>query len=321
MNWEAAHADAIGGRSEQQDRGEIWFDRNGRAFLAIVADGMGGHEGGALAAQSVIDVAKELWESHRRPIERADELLSKICITAHVRINCAAKNARQKPGSTCAILYGDEHTVAWAHVGDSRIYHFRNGVMVGRSHDHSMVQLLVDQGKISEAEMATHPDQNLILQSIGGERDPKPEFGKATPASGDAFLLCSDGLWEAVTPGEMGKALLGKSLSAMATSLVTTAARRRGARSDNVTAALIRVAAPIKTPRHYSFWITLIIAMSIAVVGAAALFVSILVNGWLWNPSTLHRYHNKVHGFSTVQVVGENSRLPVRTVLRRDLAG
>jgi hypothetical protein len=125
------------------------------------------------------------------------------------------------------------------------------------------------------------------LQSLGGERDPKPEFGKATPASGDAFLLCSDGLWEAVTPEEMGKALLGKSLSAMATSLVTTAARRRGARSDNVTAALIRVAAPIKTPRHYLFWITLIIAMSIAVMGAAALFVSILVNGWLWNPSTL----------------------------------
>ena len=246
MIWEAASADAIGGRSEQQDRVGVWRDPQAGVVLAVVADGMGGHEGGALAAQSVIDAADEVWARAARPASKPVELIASIIRVAHERINAVSEGSGKRPGSTCVVFYGDDKRTAWGHVGDSRIYHFRGGALVKRSRDHSMVQLLADRGEITEAQMATHPDQNLILQSLGGERDPRPDFDELPVAPGDAFVLCSDGLWEAVSAEEMGKALMHQPLPATAEALVDTAAQRRGPRSDNVSVALVRVAGRIR---------------------------------------------------------------------------
>lgn len=284
MTWDAASAHAIGGRSEQQDRVAVWRDPAAGAVLAAVADGMGGHEGGALAAQCVVDVAGELWQQARRPLAKPFDLLGDICRRAHARINESSRDAVKKAGSTCVLFYGDANQTAWAHVGDSRLYHFRGGALVGRSRDHSMVQLLVDQGELAEADMADHPDQNLILQSLGGDRDPRPDFDQLPVAADDAFVLCSDGLWEAVTPEEMFEALGRQPLGAAAESLVNTAARRRGKRSDNVSVALVRVAGPVTRPQRRRWTVsksTVVALAAGALLGAAAAWLITQAPG-LW---------------------------------------
>lgn len=239
MTWKVATADAIGGRAEQQDRVGAWQDTGNDAVLAVVADGVGGHRGGAQAAQIVLDTASEFWSRSPRPVAWPHDLLTEICLAAHERINAAGDGSDSDPASTCAILYADDKLAAWAHVGDSRIYHFREGKPVGRTKDHSVVQLLLDQGEIAESEMASHPDQNLILQSLGGDRAPKVSFDQVSIQPGDGFVLCSDGLWEMMQAGEMGAALSQQDLPAAALALAGEAARRGGARGDNVSIAMV----------------------------------------------------------------------------------
>lgn len=240
MNWEIAHAQEVGGRDEQQDRVAAFEARNGREFLLVVADGAGGHTGGALAAQDVIDAATARWREHRRTRVEPRSLLGGICQDAHRRIAARGGTGRNAPRSTCVVLYVDADAAHWANVGDSRVYHFRDGSVAACSRDHSVVQMLVDMGKIREDEIATHPDQNRLTQSLGGERPPAPDFGCATAAADDGFLLCSDGLWERVTPEEMAAALAASSLDTAAASIARQAAQRGGPDADNVAVALAR---------------------------------------------------------------------------------
>jgi serine/threonine protein phosphatase PrpC len=97
-------------------------------------------------------------------------------------------------------LYIEDNQAWWAHVGDSRLYHFNRKKLLSRTKDHSIVQLLVDLERISEEEMATHPDQGRLLKGLGGDEPIKPDFGQATLHAGDSLLLCSDGFWEQISP-------------------------------------------------------------------------------------------------------------------------
>jgi len=209
MIWQAAKAEAIGGRKEQQDRVELFESRDGSERLLVLADGMGGHSGGAIAADAVVETARSLWRKH---------ILQPLAPEQLLRAN-------------------------WAHVGDSRLYRFRGSDLVGRTLDHSVVQMLVDMGKVDEEEMATHPDQNRLTQSLGGDSDPEPDLESARVEMGDGFVLCSDGLWERVTTDEMLEALGAEVLNVEAKRLVELAADRGGADGDNVTIALARTAA------------------------------------------------------------------------------
>lgn len=240
MYWETAHAQDVGGREEQQDRVAAFEGRNGREFLLVVADGAGGHTGGALAAQDVIDAAAARWRGHRRTSGEPRSLLDGICQDAHRRISARGGTGRNAPRSTCVVLHVDGDTAHWANVGDSRAYHFRHGRVAARSKDHSVAQMLVDMGRIQEDEMATHPDQNRLTQSLGGDGSPTPDLGWATVRANDGFLLCSDGLWERVTSEEMAAALTATSLDTAAASIVRQAAQRGGSDTDNVTVALAR---------------------------------------------------------------------------------
>ena len=238
--WDTAMADAIGGRSEQQYRVAVFRDGGSGAVLAVVADGLGGHVGGAAAAQAVIDAAGEFWAQSPKPAAEPEQLLADICLAAHRRIVAMSTETGRDGHSTCALLYGDTKVTAWLHVGDSRVYHFRGATIVGHTRDHSLIQLMVERGDIQEAEMADHPDQNRLLQALGGDREPRPDSGQAQAGEGDAYLLCSDGLWEAITPDEMARALVGRPLATVARELTEVAATRRGPSSDNIAVALVR---------------------------------------------------------------------------------
>jgi serine/threonine protein phosphatase PrpC len=242
MIWTTAVADAIGGRSEQQDRVAAFRTADGSVCLAVVADGMGGHQGGALAAQAVVDAAAAAWEETGGSVPDPQAFVLDACRRAHAAVNREGRALGIMPHSTAVFLMVDATGARWCHVGDSRLYRFRGGAMLERTRDHSLVQLMVDLGEVRESDMATHPDQNKLFKSLGGADDPEPGAGAAAVGPDDAFLLCSDGLWEQISVEEMADALAADDLDRAAAELVDLAALRGGALGDNAAVALVRPA-------------------------------------------------------------------------------
>ena len=239
MAWQFGVASDIGGRDEQQDRVEVIASPHGDDYLIVVADGMGGHHGGALAAQAVVDSSKDYF--NKASISDPLSSLEKLCSQAHQTIVDVGEQGSQSPGSTCVMLYVSADEACWAHVGDSRLYHFRNGEVLTRTQDHSMVQLLVSRGEMTEAEMADSPLQNQLYMRLGGEQLPKPELGAAEVQQGDVFMLCSDGFWESVDQEEVSTTLSEYDLEDAAERLVKLAKERGGNGGDNITVAMARM--------------------------------------------------------------------------------
>ena len=233
---EAACLEDISERDEQQDRVEIFVQDS--ASLIVLADGMGGHEGGAIAAQAVVDVAREQFDvaTDMEPTE----LLVDIIEGAHERINVVGAERGVRPHSTCVLLHLTANEANWAHVGDSRLYRFDDGRLVDRTIDHSVVELMRLQGRITEEEMKTHPDQNRLYEALGGNQKPQYEIGQTATAAGDGFLLASDGLWENVDEEELELVFETRELTEALRSLVDRAKARGGAECDNVSVAATR---------------------------------------------------------------------------------
>lgn len=243
IRWQLAYAQHIGGREDQQDRVAILREPEERATLLVLADGMGGHRDGALAAQAVIDVADSHWQQYladQLPVD-PDFWLSTLLKDAHQEINRIDQEHYRHPGSACILLWLERQQAVWLHVGDCRLYHFRQGHLLHRTRDHSVVQMLVDLDEVSEEEMANHVDQGRLLASLGGDHLPrfKPRQERVQPS--DGFLLCSDGLWETILVDEMIQALASTDLEMAARQLVTTAVERGGVQGDNVSVAMARV--------------------------------------------------------------------------------
>ena len=234
----ACHAD-VGGREEQQDRVAVFNGANAR--LLVLADGVGGHEGGALAAQTLIDVASDLFRAFESNSEDTPaHLLERIVLNAHERINALGHEHDIKPHSTCVLLYLDSKAAAWAHVGDSRLYRFSEGRLVERTIDHSIVELMRLQGRITEAEMKTHQDKNRLFEALGGEQLPQADAGGKEIATGEGFLLASDGVWENVDDADLGAAIQAEDLATALRHLVESAKARGGPECDNLSVAAVR---------------------------------------------------------------------------------
>lgn len=229
----------IGGREEQQDRVAVFQDAGGQ--LLVVADGLGGHESGASAAQAVVDAARDKLECANR-FQDAEGQLNAIVADAHRRINTieAAGRRKEQPHSTCVLLHIADGVATWVHVGDSRLYRFKDGRLVDRTIDHSVVEMMRLRGQITEEEMKTHPDQNRLYEALGGARMPKPEFSSKIVTAGDAFLLASDGIWENVSTAELEGVLDAQDLTAALKDLVAGARASGGPTCDNLAAAAWR---------------------------------------------------------------------------------
>jgi len=210
MNWEIASGKHIGGREEQQDSVATFSSPNGEVHLLIVADGMGGHNAGGEASQIVIRTAQSVWNKYQQGymVTAPLKFLLQICEKAHYGINELGKKYEMSSRSTCVFLYINNKKVWWLHVGDSRLYHFRGKKLLRRTKDHSVVQLLVDLGRIEEEDMAKHPDQNRLFKGLGSDEVLNPDVGQVSVRPGDSLLLCSDGFWEYVSPKKMSEKLL-----------------------------------------------------------------------------------------------------------------
>ena len=201
----------IGGRIVNEDScGISQFDNQ---FCFVVADGLGGHGGGDVASRCAVDSVCELFINEGF----SDHFFDKAFANAQKNILEAQKQScswdRMK--TTLVIVVIDDKIVHFAHVGDSRFYHFKNGRYKMRSRDHSVPQMLVLSREIPESAIRNHPDRNKLMRVMGAENDP-PEYdeGKKMKIFGkNAFLLCTDGFWELIDEKEMEKCLRASSSS------------------------------------------------------------------------------------------------------------
>ena len=240
LPWEQGASSHPGGRREQQDRWGLFQSPSRQELLAIVADGMGGHQDGALGAQIAIDTARSFVL--KPPILlQSDPLaaLDGLCQQMHETINQQSETAR----STLVMAWLTAAHAYWLNIGDSRLYHFRRGRRIMRTRDHSAVQLLMDLGEINESQMATHPAQNRLYRCLGGEESPKADRGDFAVQAGDLLALCSDGIWEHVAEIEFWTATQNHGPADAARLLAEEAARRGGATADNTTLVLLQLQA------------------------------------------------------------------------------
>ena len=245
-----AYAEHIGDRKEQQDRvAVLTHDRYPEVVFAVLADGMGGHTGGAIAAQCVIDAAQQTFENYTPAAGAPETWLQAVIKRAHEAIQAKGEGFDRDPRATIVLMLADENGFHWAHVGDSRLYHIVNGRFVFRTEDHSLVEILLGQGQINENELLTHPERSRLFASLGGDENPNAPFGEALEPKGqDTVLLCSDGLWAYFHRSELATIISYRPLDEACTRLIRLARRRAkasGADGDNISLAIVRVAAPL----------------------------------------------------------------------------
>jgi serine/threonine protein phosphatase PrpC len=233
-----------GDRDYQQDQvALIQHTRHSGCLLAVVADGMGGRSGGRKASDQVMLSARQLFERYDPHGDDPRAMLQQITDDAHRIIKLTAISAEEEPHSTLAAFLvnpaGDSH---WAHTGDSRIYHFRNGVLVHRTADHSYVQALVDRGELTEAQAAVHPQSNVLLGCLGMENDPPVSHHTVTKlVPGDVLMACTDGVWHYFKNEEMGRILAGSTPREASELLIGKARTRARGVGDNLSLVIVKL--------------------------------------------------------------------------------
>jgi serine/threonine protein phosphatase PrpC len=243
LKIETCVAQHVGDRHEQQDRIALFPHPRCRGMLmAVVADGMGGHSGGAIAAEQVVHKAKELFGDYAPNGDPARNLLRSVIEEAHLMIKLSRFTSEQDPHTTAAVLMLQPGRIDWAYCGDTRIYHFRGDRLAARSTDHSYVAELVRRGKINEHQALHHPQRSVLMHCLGADRQPRVDFGEATPlGDDDTLLLCSDGLWGYFSDAELGGVLAVYGPREAAEILIERARDRAAGQGDNVSIAIIKL--------------------------------------------------------------------------------
>lgn len=196
MEISISYYTARGKRQNNEDAVSLLEGSN--SLLAVVADGLGGHEAGEVASNHAVATLNRLLQA-QTPEE--DDLIDAIR-QANQEIY-EMQNAQSHMRTTVAALWlGDYRTIA-ANVGDSRIYQFRNGRIVYQSTDHSVAQMAVLVGEVEKSELRRSKDRNKLIRVVGEANPPKVDCVELTVQAGDRFLLCSDGFWEPVTEERM----------------------------------------------------------------------------------------------------------------------
>ena len=181
----------------------------GGNYCFVVADGLGGHGKGQAASYKVIEVFEQEFGAIN---ESCTEFLKRVFHIAQVKVMAMQQTADEMKTTAVALaIIGNR--LAWGHIGDSRLYHFRKGKLQQRTLDHSVAQMLLPEN--SDADIASHPDRNSLLRVIGAKwSEPGFELSKAARVKKeDAFFLCSDGVWELILNDTLRK-LLNQSKSA-----------------------------------------------------------------------------------------------------------
>lgn len=187
----------IGGRANNEDR--LGYRYTSEALLMVLADGMGGHGHGDLAAEAVVRSIIAAFEQQARPrLDDPYHFLATAMTDAHAAIHAQVgmRLLVDQPRTTCVICIVQDAVAIWAHAGDSRLYVLRHGRLLARTRDHSRVQAMIDDALLAEDEARSHPARNVLTGCLGGDQTPRFDLSRKTPLqAGDVVLLCSDGVW------------------------------------------------------------------------------------------------------------------------------
>ena len=230
-----------GGRAKNEDRMGYCYTRD--AGLFVLADGMGGHPEGEIAAQIALQTISALFQSQAKPqLENVQEFLSSALLAAHHQIlrYASDKGMLDTPRTTLVAAVVQAGAAWWVHCGDSRLYMVRGGELRSRTRDHSYLEL-----RNAPPPGLDRINRNVLFTCLGSPT--KPLYDNAGPVQlvqGDRILLCSDGLWGPLSDEEIAGQLSQQVVSQAVPDLVEAALRKAGPSSDNVTVVALEWETP-----------------------------------------------------------------------------
>ena len=223
-----------------------FFETAPGEILAIVADGMGGHASGEVASRMAVDIIHEIYSKERDDKDVLEGLKSAFQVANFAILQRSLEQESLNGMGTTAtafILKDDQAFVG--HMGDSRAYLFRNSTVSQLTIDHSLVERMVVQGLLNREEAHRHPQKNVIYKTLGVNMDTELHLLGSIPVStGDIFLLCSDGLTNHITDGEMLNIVSKEPPQRACENLIHLANQRGG--QDNITVQILTTKRPKK---------------------------------------------------------------------------
>ena len=238
MRFSIYQESQVGGRSSNQDRMGYCFTRE--AVLLVLADGMGGHSHGEVAAVIALQAMGEMFKKAARPlIAEPAAFLEELIFTAHLALHRFRAEQRlvDTPRTTIVVCLVQQGQAQWIHCGDSRLYWLRGGRILARTLDHSHVERLISTGRLPPYEGARHPDRNKLYNCLGAPTLPGIDRSGVMPLkAGDQLLLCSDGLWNSIPEHQLAYRLSVSPLEQAVPEMVSSAVITGGKTGDNVTA-------------------------------------------------------------------------------------
>ncbi|WP_026435786.1 PP2C family serine/threonine-protein phosphatase [Acidovorax sp. JHL-9] len=221
-----------GGREKNEDRMGYCYTRE--AGLFVLADGMGGHPEGEVAAQIALQTIASLFQRQAKPqLDNVQEFLSSALLAAHHQIlrYASDKGMLDTPRTTLVAAVVQAGAASWIHCGDSRLYMVRDGELLSRTRDHSYLEL-----RNAPPPGLDRINRNVLFTCLGSPT--KPIYDVTGPVyleQGDRILLCSDGLWGSLSDEDIATQLSQQTVSYAVPDLVENALRKAGEGSDNVT--------------------------------------------------------------------------------------
>jgi serine/threonine protein phosphatase PrpC len=234
----------VGEKEKNEDAVKVFINPSLSTYGFVLADGLGGHGNGEIASNFAVECAGAA-------IENTDGFSGEFIdqcfgLTQDLLMEEKERSGLHSIKTTMVLLLITKDFARWGHIGDSRLYLFRNGKVMRRTFDHSVPQMLAASGQIRERDIRRHPDRNVLLRALGSEWDsPMHEVDERglRIRKGDAFLLCSDGFWEWIEEKSilriLKKALTAHEALQEMTAEVTANGAGRG--MDNLSAILVDV--------------------------------------------------------------------------------
>jgi serine/threonine protein phosphatase PrpC len=226
----------LGDRDGNEDRVGYTYSRD--VLLMVVADGMGGHLGGEVAAEIAVgEVTRRFQQEARNKLKKPFDFLVSAIQSAHRAIvsHAVEQNLLECPRTTIVACIVQNGSAYWAHAGDSRLYLLRRGDVVAHTQDHSRVQMMIDSGEITPEAAARHPERNKIFSCLGGVVPPQIASGREFPLeTGDTIMLCTDGFWGQIPGNMVGNMLKKQPVVEILPGLLEEAHRRARGESDNL---------------------------------------------------------------------------------------
>jgi len=227
----------VGDRQGNEDRVGYAYGKD--VLLMVIADGMGGHHGGEVAAEiAVQEITRRFKIDARNKLRKPFEFLVTAIQAAHRAIVSHADqhSLLECPRTTCVACIVQNGYAYWAHAGDSRLYVLRRGSLVAATQDHSKVQQMIDSGQITAEAAASHPDRNKIYSCLGGVVPPAIDMGREQKLEvGDTVMLSTDGFWAHIPATILAQMLTKQTVTALLPGLLGEAHRRAAGGSDNIT--------------------------------------------------------------------------------------